>query len=313
MTTIDERPSSVAESAIPNGPSASRRGAPGPRRHLWRKLPYAVAVLTLAAGYAIGHSTDNPAPKASAAAPAIVTPEQINQALATTNGHPVVNDRGYSQLDNGVQHSHGFDLPMTAAEHKLLSHQLNLAREVAMRYPTLADAESAGMRSAGPFSPGLGLHVGGGAAGFGYAAGAGPMTDAQIEHPLQWIYDGTKPDSPVAGLFYASSVDNPQGFAGPNDVWHTHTNLCLAFKPGGGIRVVPTSANPTAPECTKAGGFFVAQTGKLLHTWVVPGYEDSQGVFAHLNPAITCNDGTYHLAPEPRRSAGATACADGTE
>jgi hypothetical protein len=281
---------------------------------LRRRLPYALAVLTLAAGYAIGHSTNNPSPPPAASGPAIVTPQQINQALAATNGHPEVNDRGFSLLENGVQHSHGFDLPISAADRKLLTHQLTLAQQVAMKYPTLGDAERAGLTRQGPFSPGLGLHVSGGMASYSHLVGKGVMTDAQIEHPLSWIFDGTKPDSPVAGLFYSSLVPNPAGFAGPNDVWHQHKNICIVWHPGGVIDTPLGADNDvTNAQCAAVHGALIPATGPLLHVWVVPGYEDSQGVFAHLNPAITCNDGTYHTVPQSSIGNRVTTCVDGTE
>jgi hypothetical protein len=312
VTTTADRPSSLQVTALTDPPrySPPRRS----RGRLWRRLPYALAVLALAAGYAIGHSASNPAPKPVASSPTLVTPQQINQALSATNGTPEVNDRGFSQLENGVQHSHGFELPMSAADRKLLSHQVTLAEQTAMRYPTLADAERAGMRPLGPFSPGLGLHVGGLTSGFAYGAETGVMTDAQIEHPATWIYDGTKPDSRVAGLFYSARVQNPAGFAGPNDVWHKHTNICIVFKPGGGINA-PLGADHdvTTAQCNAVHGVLIKATGPLLHVWVVPGYEDSQGVFAHLNPAITCNDGTYHTIDTKHPGYVTTACADGTE
>jgi hypothetical protein len=46
---------------------------------------------------------------------------------------------------------------------------------------------------------------------------------------------------------------------------------------------------------------------------VVPGYEDSQGVFAHLNPAITCNDGTYYTVDITKVGTRTSACVDGSE
>jgi hypothetical protein len=309
VATTAERPASPSKPAdeVHHRPPGHRS-----RSRLWRRLPYALAVLALAAGYAIGHSATNPAPKPIAASPALVTPQQINQALSATNGTPEVNDRGFSLLENGVQHSHGFELPMSAADHKLLSHQLTLAQQTAMRYPTLADAERAGMRPEGPFSPGLGLHVGG-VANYGYGAGSGVMTDAQIEHPLSWIYDGTKPDSPIAGLFYSSLVPNPAGFAGPNDVWHQHTNICIVYKSGQIDTPLGADHDVTTAQCSAVHGFLVKATGPLLHVWVVPGYEDSQGVFAHLNPAVTCNDGTYHTVDTKKLGFVTTACIDGTE
>lgn len=314
MTTLDERPSSSLPSDASNDSASRNPSQPRKARGaLWRRLPYALAVLALAAGYAIGHSANPAAPRPVASSPSLVTPQQINQALAATNGQPEVNDRGFSQLENGVQHSHGFELPVTAAQRTLLSHQMSVALETALRFPTLADAIRGGLRAAGPFSPGLGLHM----SAFGnfvYGAGTGPMTDAQIEHPTSWIFDGTKPDSRVAGLFYSAIVPNPQGFAGPNDVWHQHKNICIVLSPGGGINTpLGADRDVTTAQCGAVHGLLIKATGPLLHVWIVPGYEDSQGVFAHLNPAITCNDGTYHTVDIAKIGNRTTTCADGTE
>jgi hypothetical protein len=281
---------------------------------LQRRLPYALLVVGLALGYLLGQGAATPSPKATASGPPAVTPEQISQALSgSASGGQPVNDRGYSQLENGVQHSHGFELPVSPADRTLLAHQLVLARDTALRYPTLADAQRAGLHRAGPFSPGLGTHM----IDYGnYAAGSGTgiMTDAQIEHPLAWIYDGTKPDSPVAGLFYSATVPNPGGFAGGNDVWHQHHNICLTRSPNGGIDApLGADRDVTVAQCNAVKGNLLTATGPLLHVWVVPGYEDSQGVFAHLNPAVTCDDGTYHVVDESQLGTRLTACVDGTE
>jgi hypothetical protein len=271
-------------------------------------------VLALAAGYAIGHSSSNPAPKVAAAPPSIVTPQQINQALTATNGTPEVNDRGFSQLENGVQHSHGFEAPLTAAERKLLSHQLTVAQQTALEFPTLADAEKAGMRREGPYSPGLGLHVSPAVVNVEGFAGQAIMTDAQIEHPQAWIYDGTKPTSRIAGLMYTALAANPQGFAGPNDIWHTHSNICIVQRAGGGVDTpLGADRSVTTAECQAVHGFLLKKSPLLLHVWVVPGYESSQGVFSHLSPALTCNDGTYHVIDTAKVGTRLTTCVDGTE
>jgi hypothetical protein len=273
-----------------------------------------VAVLTLAGGYAIGRSANNPAPPPSAAAPALVTPQQINQALSATNGQPEVNDRGFSQLENGVQHSHGFEQPMTAADRKLLTHQLAVAQGVALKFPTLADAERAGMRSEGPYSPGLGLHVSPPIVNVGGFAGSSMMTDAQIEHPAAWIYDGTKPTSRIAGLMYTALASTPVGFAGPNDIWHTHSNICIVPRKGGGVDTpLGADRSVTTAQCQAVHGFLLKKSPPLLHVWVVPGYESSQGVFSHLSPALTCNDGTYHIIDTRTIGIRKTTCVDGIE
>src|SRR4051794_13035259 len=145
--------------------------------------------------------------------------------MAAMNGTASVDDRGFAALANGEQHSHGFTQPVSKTDRVLLAHQMELARQTALRYPTVADAEAAGLHRAGPFSPGLGAHY------INYAGASGSpdgvMTDEAIAQPLAWMYDGTHPDSHVIGLFYGSMKKDPEGFAGPNDVWHVHHDVCI--------------------------------------------------------------------------------------
>jgi hypothetical protein len=224
-----------------------------------------------------------------------------------------VDDRGFSKLANGEQHTHGFTQPVSKADRALLAHQMELARATALRYPTVADAEAAGLHRAGPFSPGLGAHY------INYAgAGGSPdgvMTDDAIGKPLAWIYDGTHPDSHIAGLFYMTGVKNPEGFAGPNDVWHVHRDICIKQGAGGNIDA-PLGADhgATKAQCDKIGGTLLKQTQYLLHVWVVPGYESPEGVYAHLSSAVTCDDGTYNTIKDVTKvGTRTTICRDGTE
>src|SRR4029079_19679684 len=69
-----------------------------------------------------------------------------------------VDDRGFAKLANGEKHRHRFTQEVSKAYRVLLAHQMELARETALQYPTVADAEAAGLHRAGPFSPGLGAH-----------------------------------------------------------------------------------------------------------------------------------------------------------
>ncbi len=287
---------------------------PARSSRLGRRLPVALLIVGVAIGLGFGLILGTSGPGASASASTGVSPEQISQALSGVGtGASTANDRGFSLLENGVQHSHGFDLPLSPAERTELSHQMDLARQTALEYPTLADAQAAGAFRAGPFVPGLGTHMVM-VSNFTSGPGAGPITDQQIRHPLAWIYDGTRPDSPVVGLFYNATVEDPAGFAGPNDVWHKHTGICITRSTSGGIDApLGADGNATKAQCDALGGKLLASTGPLLHVWIVPGYEDSQGVYAHLNPAITCNDGTYHVVDLTKVGVRTSACADGTE
>jgi len=176
------------------------------------------------------------------------------------------------------------DAPLDAATRNLLAQQLVQARAAAMRYPTVASARAAGMIQAGQFSPLTGAH-------FISYSGIGKFDPSQ---PGSYIYDGTGPNSKVIGLMYLSlSTYPPEGFAGPNDRWHRHTNTCVLYK--GGQIVVPFAADSdvTRAQCDAMHGQFMRETAWMVHAWVVPGWDNPQGgVFAHDNPDVLCGDGT---------------------
>lgn len=277
-----------------------------------------VAVLALAAAGTAGaarprHEADHEQQghkkgKAKAKAMAGMTAAE----MAAMNGSAAVDDRGFAALANGEQHNHGFTQPVSKADRVLLAHQMELARQTALLYPTVADAEAAGLHRAGPFSPGLGAHY----IDYANAGGApdGVMNDDAIRRPLAWIYDGTHPDSHVAGLFYASAVKDPAGFAGPNDFWHVHKNVCIKPGPTGVDAPLGADHDATKAQCDAVGGSLIKQTQMLLHVWAVPGYESPEGVYSHLSSAITCDDGTYNTIKDVTKVGTKTSiCADGTE
>ena len=114
--------------------------------------------------------------------------------------------------------------------------------------------------------------------------------------PANLLYDGTHDDARLAGfMYYSMSPDEPEGFAGPNDHWHTHGSLCI--KMGDGIDVLHPH-EPSAQSCTAIGGMWVERTSWMVHVWTIPGYESNRGVFSDINPAIACPDGTYFIVTE---------------
>jgi hypothetical protein len=175
--------------------------------------------------------------------------------------------------------------PTTRAELKM---QLSEARDYALRYPTVADAMGAGFRVAGGFAPGSGAHY----ISYGGLTGSGSFDPAK---PLALIYDGTSPASQVIGLMYYGLGDTaPEGFAGPNDHWHRHSNVCIKSGPSGIETPFPADQDVTAAQCTAAQGSLLKTTGYMVHAWVVPSWESPQGVFSHDNPDVRCADGTFH-------------------
>jgi hypothetical protein len=286
--------------------SAEPESAGPSKRRWWFVVVIAVVVVLVTAGiaYAVGSSSST----TKTVTKTVEVPAKVAEA-------PKVDDRGFSKLDNGHQaEENTFELPMTAATRSTLQHQLTLARQMAMTYPTVADAEAAGWHRSGPFAPGLGAHY------FNYNGGSGFMPSGVVDdneavHPAALIYDGTQPTSRIAGLMYYSlSPRLPKGFAGENDVWHYHTNVCIV--PGAnGVVDTPFGADTTVTKamCDGVGGTLLKKTSWMLHAWVVPGYDSPQGVFSHLNEAITCRDGSYKVIDLTKIGNKASVCVDGGE
>ena len=189
-----------------------------------------------------------------------------------------------------------------------LSEQLALTAPLVGAFPTLADAEAAGYRQAGPFSPGLGIHYN--PPTYGSMNVDGVMDAADIANPIL-IYDGIEDSSRLAGFMYmAYQETEPEGFVGDLDRWHYHTAVCVVFGPDGSIDT-PFGADltgVTAEMCEAEGGSLLDFTGYMVHVWTVPGYESPLGVFSDLNPRLTCPDGTYHRLPTAEIGDADTTC-----
>ncbi len=185
------------------------------------------------------------------------------------------------------------DVPLSAATQAEQNLQLAAARTTALKYPTVADALKAGYIQAGQFTPGAGAHYISFSAGKDAYAGS---TNFDAANPLALIYDGTFPTSHVVGVMFGSySLNPPEGFAGPNDHWHRHTNLCITFT-GGKIGVpFPPDSSVTKDQCDAVHGQFMRKTLWMVHAWVVPGYSSPQGVFSHANINLKCGDGTDNV------------------
>jgi hypothetical protein len=126
-------------------------------------------------------------------------------------------------------------------------------------------------------------------------------TPAEVQSAFL-IYDGIEPDAKLAGFMYMAvgTQGEPQGFAGPNDHWHFHTNTCVVFADGKIQSPLGADRSATQAQCSKFGGVLIENTGYMVHLWNVPGYENPDGMFGNLTPAITCPDGKYNTIPTKR-------------
>lgn len=170
--------------------------------------------------------------------------------------------------------------PLTRDERILLAQQQDLARAVALRYPTVADAVKGRYFASTTYIPCIGAHY----TNTRYAVKFDPS------NPSELLYDGTAPDSKIVGLSYLvfSPQGPPEGFAGPNDFWHTHSSnggLCIKG-------IVIGAESMSKAECERLGGRKVGLKGVyMMHDWIVPGWECSWGVFAGECPELGGNTG----------------------
>jgi hypothetical protein len=217
--------------------------------------------------------------------------------LATRAGSPA-DDRGLSELNNGHHHEMVVQ-PLDAATEAELDDQLAITRQVAARYPTVADAEDAGYQRIGPYFPGIGAHYG--KTGPLETNREGVFDRDTLSHPFAIIYDGTERTSRVAGFMYLSLSDTePEGFAGPNDVWHYHEQLCLKYQPNGEIDVpFGLDHEATEAQCRAAGARLLPISPWMVHVWSAPGWDDDPevGTFGEVHTDLTCSDGTYFMLP----------------
>ena len=207
-------------------------------------------------------------------------------------------DRGLSLLRNGHHHEIVAQ-ELDAGTQAELDEQLAVTREVAAANPTVADAEANGYHRIGPFFPGIGAHYGN--TGPDELNPDGTMDRTSLLHPLAIIYDGTLPTSRVAGFMYLSTSETePEGFAGPNDVWHYHEKLCLKRLPNGEMDVPFGLDNQSTEEqCGAAGGSILPMSPWMVHVWSAPGWDDDPDVdtFGEVHTDLTCSDGGYHMLP----------------
>lgn len=168
--------------------------------------------------------------------------------------------------------------PLTFDERQTLKSQQVIARSVADKYPTVADAEAAGYGMSTPYVPCIGAHY----TNTAFVVGFNPAT------PSELLFDGTSPDSKLVGLSYLvyNPGGAPDGFAGPNDIWHQHNaNGGLCFD--NVSNVVIGGESMTDADCTARGGHKSELTDLwMVHDWIVPGWECTWGVFAAECPEL---------------------------
>jgi hypothetical protein len=153
--------------------------------------------------------------------------------------------------------------------------EIDVAREVAMQYPTAADATAAGWQKITIHLPGIAAHY----LRFAWLDGTFDLTKPEV-----LLYGGEGPDAPLVGVNYiVTGSSPPEGFTGDADHWHEHPTLC--YNPTLGLIV--GDETDTAQSCAAMGGTIISFAGNwLLHVWCIPGWEAPEGVFSHENSKV---------------------------
>ena len=195
-----------------------------------------------------------------------------NQGTAPGHAH-TANPFGAFGDVRQSRHQHAPDIPISAGDLSALAAQIAAARQATEQYQDVRVALRDGYVQVTQDLPLLGAHF------------------LNPKHALDGVFDPAKPEIllyakqdgqwKLVGLSYSEPFTGieqpPEGFAGPLDVWHYHTNLCFS-----GQRVI--SAKMSADECRGAGGRFVANTGWMAHLWLY--LESPEGLFAHQNSLL---------------------------
>jgi hypothetical protein len=144
----------------------------------------------------------------------------------------------------------------------LLQHQLDEARQVVLRYPTLAKALAAGYTQAAPYGAGIGSH---------YMKYPLIFKAFDVKAPSMLLFDGDVPTSRIVGLAYYlyNNHGPPEGFVGNFDHWHQHQAVCVS-KTGAHF-----DGDDDAIACRRGG-----RNAWMLHLWVAGGPQTPQAIFS---------------------------------
>jgi hypothetical protein len=177
----------------------------------------------------------------------------------------------------GAAHGDGYeppppDQPLDPEEQARLDEQWEQARVAAERLATPTAAAAAGYVQASAVVPGVGAHW------VKWSLVDQPFDPAQ---PSMLLFDSVTQGRPpvLVGLSYwVAGTGEPEGFAGPNDRWHSHFGLCFVD----GWHREEGIAQRDGCEDTWVDGSDLW----MLHAWPVDAAANPWGRFASVNPRL---------------------------
>jgi len=184
---------------------------------------------------------------------------------------------GGTTIDSSTQHGFAYRAELTPDERRALGEELTAARAAALATPTLADARAAGWTTVGDPVPGGGQMM---------VDLERRTADAAFDpaSPVALLFASAADDAPIVAVQYegwTTSTTPPAGFTGQDVFWHLHTGTCLVED----IRVVYDEPH-VGDTCEEIGGTLTNTISWMIRTWIVPGWENPNGTFAHDHPAV---------------------------
>lgn len=178
--------------------------------------------------------------------------------------HDGTHDSGYDQPDQPVE--------LSATEAAVFDRQWADATRASQNLATVEQATAAGYVQSSPQVAGVGAHW------IKWSLVDRPFEPGQ---PSMLLFDHSQPgQSPtLVGLSYWSQSESaPDGFAGPNDVWHAHQGLCFV---NGWLM---SESHESRASCSDT---WIDGTDLwMLHAWTVTAEPNPWGPFAAINPNL---------------------------
>lgn len=184
---------------------------------------------------------------------------------------------GHAHDEPAGGHGAGFVEPpppelLDAEDQAIFDRQWQSAVESATDLMTVEQATAAGYRQASTEAPGVGEHW-----------VKWSLVDQSFDpaQPSMLLFSERRPGRPpvlVGFSYWVGSAEVPEGFAGPNDMWHTHHGMCFV---DGWLKHEQLDRRENCEDTWVEGSDLW-----MLHAWPVPGAPNRWGFFADMNPAL---------------------------
>jgi hypothetical protein len=204
-------------------------------------------------------------------------PESEAVALIGLSARAPLGGYGQSHDHGGAGHGGGFvepppPEPLGSEDQAVFDRQWRAAAEAAAGLTTAEQVAAAGYRQASTEAPGVGTHW------VKWSLVDRPFDPGQ---PSMLLLSERRPGRPpvlVGFSYWVASAEEPEGFAGPNDKWHTHHGMCFV---DGWLRFQGVDLREDCEDTWLEGSDLW-----MLHAWPVSDAPNRWGLFADMNPAL---------------------------